>query len=471
MPALPPGPRSPRVFQTLKWIWQPIPLMQACAKAYGDAFTLRLMGAPPIVFCSQPAAIKEIFTGDPEVLLAGRGNEVLRPVFGPNSILLLDGARHRRERKLLMPPFHGERMRLYGSIMHEIVDRSIDDWPVEQVFPIHKYMQRITLEIILRTVFGVDEGETLSRLRTLLVEFLRLIGSSPVLLVRRLQVNLGPLTAWKRICHLGREIDRLLYAEIARCKKEALQERTDVMAMLVAARDEDGQPMTDDEIRDELVTMLVAGHETTATALSWVVHRLLQNPDVLAKAQAEVAAVTGNGPAGSELTAEQIAEFAYLDAVIKETARLNPILPTVARYLEAPTRIGDCDLPAGCVVSPCIYLTHRRPDVWPQPETFKPQRFVGRRADPYTFFPFGGGLRHCLGAAFAGYEMKIVLARMLSRVSLRPDPGYTARVVRRSITFAPSGGLPVIRTARDGNDRGPRSSRGRRGEPGCAGRQ
>ena len=225
------------------------------------------------------------------------------------------------------------------------------------------------------------------------------------------------------------------------------------MAMLVAARDEDGQPMSDDEIRDELITMLVAGHETTATSLSWVVYRLLQNPNVLARAQTDVASVTGNGSTGSELTAEQIAELSYLDAVIKETGRLNPILPTVARYLEAPTRIGDCDLPAGCVVSPCIYLTHRRPDVWPEPETFKPERFVDRRVDPYTFFPFGGGLRHCLGAAFAGYEMKIVLARMLSRVVLRPDPSYTVRVVRRSITFAPSGGLPVIRTAPESQKR------------------
>ena len=422
--------------------------MRACAETYGDTFTIRLLGAPPFVFCSHPAAIKEIFTGDPEVLRAGRGNEVLKPIIGPNSVALLDGVRHRRERKLLMPPFHGERMRLYGGIMREIVDRSIDDWPVERLFPIHKYMQQITLDIILRTVFGVDEGDMLSRLRVLLVEFLGLFASSlPLLMIPRLQVNLGPLTAWKRICELGRKIDRLLYDEIARCKKEALQQRTDIMAMLVAARDEDGQPMSDQEIRDELVTMLVAGHESTATWLSWVVYRLLQNPDVLARAQAEVASVIGNGSEGSELTAEQIAELSYLDAVIKETARLNPILPIVIRYLEAPTRIGDCDLPAGCLVSPCIYLTHRRPDVWPEPETFKPERFVDRRVDPYTFFPFGGGLRHCLGAAFAGYEMKIVMARMLSRVVLHPDPSYTVRLVRRGITFAPSGGVPVIRTA------------------------
>ena len=449
MPELPPGPRIPRVLQMLKWIKWPIPFMHACAASYGDVFTMRLYGAPPFVLFSHPAAIRDIFTGDPETLLAGRGNEVLRPVFGSNSILLLDGARHRRERKLLMPPFHGGRMRLYGDIMRETVDRSIDGWPVEQVFPIHKYMQQITLDIILRTVFGVEEGDRLSRLRVLLVEFLRLIGSSPVLLVRKLQVNLGPLTAWRRMGQLGDDINRLLYDEIARCRKEAPESRTDIMAMLVAARDEDGQPMSDEEIRDELVTMLVAGHETTATSLSWVVYRLLQNPEVLAKARAELAAVVGNGSGSDGLTAEQIAELRYLDAVIKETARLNPIIPTVARYLEAPARIGGRELPAGCVASPCVYLTHRRPDVWSEPEAFRPDRFLDTRVDPYTFFPFGGGLRHCLGATFATYEMKIVLARMLSRVVLKPAPNHTVRVVRRSITFAPSGGLPVIRVGAD----------------------
>ena len=449
MPELPPGPRLPRVLQMLKWIKWPIPFMHACVAAYGDVFTMRLYGAPPFVFFSHPAAVREIFTGDPETLLAGRGNEVLRPVFGSNSVLLLDGARHRRERKLLMPPFHGDRMRLYGDIMRETVDRSIDGWPVEQVFPIHGYMQRITLDIILRAVFGVEEGDRLSRLRALLVVFLRLIGSSPVMLVRQLQVDVGPLTAWRRIRRLQGEIDHLLYDEIARCRKEALDSRTDIMAMLVAARDEDGQAMSDEEIRDELVTLLVAGHETTATSLSWVVHRLLQNPEVLDTAQAELAAVTGNGSASDGLTAEQIGELKYLDAVIKETARLNPILPTVARYLEAPVRIGGHELPAGCLALPCVYLTHRRPDVWPEPEAFRPERFLDTRVDPYAFFPFGGGLRHCLGATFALYEMKIVLARVLSRVALKPAPDHTVRVVRRSITFAPSGGLPAIRVGAD----------------------
>ncbi len=404
---------------------------------------MRWLNTPPIAFFSDPAAIKQIFTASPEHALAGRANVVLKPILGENSVLLLDGARHKRERKLLMPPFHGERMRLYGDIMREIADRSIDTWPIEQPFPIHERMQAITLDIILRTVFGVDEGSLLQKLRSLLIEFLRLVGSSPLLLIRWLQVNLGPLTSWQRMGKLSREIDTVLYEQIAQRKAAAQNGRTDIMAMLIEARDEDGRPMSDQELRDEMITMLLAGHETTATSLSWVVHRLLQNPAVLEKVRAERQRVIGDGP----IQAEHVSELEYLDATIKETARLNPIVPAVVRYLEQPTQIGAYEIPADCVAAPCIYLTHRRPELWPEPETFNPDRFVGKRVDPYTFFPFGGGVRHCLGAAFATYEMKIVLAQILSRVSLRPVPGHTVRVVRRSITFAPSEGMPVIREA------------------------
>jgi len=257
--------------------------MRKYAQEYGECFTLRWLNTPPIAFFSDPVAIKQIFTASPERALAGRGNVVLKPILGENSALLLDGARHKRERKLLMPPFHGERMRLYGEIMREAADRSIDNWPVEQPFPIHERMQAITLDIILRTVFGVDEGALLQKLRSLLIEFLRLVGSSPLLLIRWLQVNLGPLTSWQRISHLGHEIDAVLYEQITQRKAAAQNGRTDIMAMLIEARDEDGQPMSDQELRDEMITMLLAGHETTATSLSWVVHRLLQTPDVLEK--------------------------------------------------------------------------------------------------------------------------------------------------------------------------------------------
>ena len=431
MAELPPGPKVPRLLQTYNWIFRPIPFMRACAEAYGDAFTIRLIGLPPMVFFTDPAAIKQVFTGDPEHLRAGQAQKrIFKPLVGPNSILLLDGARHQRERKLLLPPFHGERLRLYGDIMCEMADRSIDAWPVGMSFPIHPRLQNITLDAILRIVFGVHDAALLSRLRTLLI--------------RWMNFNWGPLTFWKRVTQL-RRIDRLLYHEIARRKESKQEERNDIVAMLVAARYDDGRPMSNEEIRDELMTVLVAGHETAATSMAWVIHHLLQNPNVRATAQAEVASVSGNGPHTSKLTAEQIGELRYLDAVIKETARLNPVVPIVVRHLETDMCIGDYELPAGSVATPCIYLTHRRPELWSEPELFNPARFVGRRVDPYRFFPFGGGVRHCLGAALASYEMKIVLARVLTRVTLRPDPRHPVRVVRRGITFAPSGGVPVIR--------------------------
>ena len=391
-----------------------------------------------MVFFSDPAVIRQVFTGDAERLQAGQANsKVFRLIVGPNSVLVLDGARHKRERKLLMPPFHGERMRLYGDMMCEITDRSIDTWPVETPFPIQPCMQEITLDIILRAVFGVNEDAHHSRLRALLMEYQRVMVGRNFFLT---------LIAWRRLTRLQRAIDRLLYDEIKRCREETEAGRTDIMAMLVAARAEDGQPMSDEEIRDELITMLLAGHETTATALAWVIHRLLQNPNVLASARAEVASVIGYGGNAPRPDAGQIGELKYLDAVIKETARLNPVVPIVVRLIETDTHIGGYDLPAGSIVAPCIYLTHRRPDLWSDPEGFKPERFIARRTDPYTFFPFGGGVRYCIGAAFATYEMKIVLARLLARVSLRPDPGHAVRMVRRGITFAPSGGVPVIRT-------------------------
>jgi len=434
MSELPPGPRVPPLIQMFQWIFRPIPFMRSCAETYGNAFTIRFIATPPMVFITEPTAIKQVFTGDPANLQAGRANRVLKPIVGSNSILMLDGARHRRERKLLMPPFHGQRMRHYSRMMCEIVDRSNDSWPTGASFPIHSQMQEITLDIILRSVFGVVEGERFWSLRRWMVKALRMAGRNPLLLV----------ASWSRLARIRREIDRLLYAEIARRRVAAQGDASDIMTLLVAARDEEGRPMSDEEIRDELVTMLVAGQETTATSLAWTIHSLLQNPEALESARAEVARVIGEGQQLPSPSPEQIAALETLDAVIKETARLHPVVPIVVRRLERDTPIGANMIQAGNIVAPCIYLTHRRPDLWTDPEKFNPDRFVGRRIDPCTFFPFGGGTRHCLGAAFANYEMKIVLARLLSRVSLRSGGGQEVRVVRRGITFAPSGGVPVI---------------------------
>jgi cytochrome P450 len=443
MTKAPPGPKLPSILQLFNWVYRPIPFMRACARRYGDCFTLRLPNNPPIVFFSDPEGIKEIFTGDPEKLPAGESRAILRPLVGQYSLLLLDGARHRQQRKLMMPPFHGERMHAYGEVMRTVTDRIIDRWPSGQPFPLQPEMQAITLDVILRTVFGIDEGAALTQLRDRLTELL-ILSTNPLRLALsqfpRLQFLFRSVTNPQRLQELLQEVDRLLYAQIAQRRAADHSGRDDVLSMLIEARDEAGQQMSDIELRDELITLLVAGHETTATSLAWAFHWILQRPDVQDKLHAELREA---GEAG-KIPPQQIAKLEYLDAVIKETQRLLPIIPLVPRVLHEPMRLGGRDLPAGVVVAPCTYLTHHRPDLWPNPDQFDPDRFLGRRLSPYEFFPFGGGIRFCLGAAFAIYEMKIVLAQVLSRVALRPAPGRTVRVVRRGVTFAPSAGMPVV---------------------------
>ncbi|HXG22218.1 MAG TPA: cytochrome P450 [Methylomirabilota bacterium] len=440
---LPPGPKLPAVLQLANWVYRPLPFMRACARRYGECFTLRLPNNPPIVFFSDPEAIKEIFTGDPEKMPAGESRAILRPLVGQHSLLLLDGARHRQQRRLMMPPFHGERMHAYGEVMRTITDHAIDHWPSGRPFPLQPEMQAITLEVILRTVFGVDEGAALTQLRDRLTELLTL-STNPLRLALsqfpRLQFLFRSITNPERLQQLLQEVDDLLYAQIAQRRAAGGAGREDVLTMLIEARDDTGQHMSDVELRDELITLLVAGHETTATSLSWAFHWILQRADVQDKLHAELRQAGEPG----RVPPQQIAKLDYLDAVIKETQRLLPIIPLVPRVLRAPMRLGGRDLPVGVVVAPCTYLTHHRPDLWPNPDQFDPEHFLGKRPSAYEFFPFGGGIRHCLGAAFAVYEMKIVLAQVLSRVVLRPAPGHTVRVVRRGVTFAPSAGMPVV---------------------------
>jgi cytochrome P450 family 110 len=417
---------------------RPIAMLEACRRRYGDTFTLRFPGFDPLVILSDPAAIKQIFTGDADELRAGEANIVLAPFVGTDSLLLADGARHRRKRRLLMPPFHGERMQLYGELMRTIADRAIDAWPVGRPFPLHAETQRITLDVILHAVFGF-EGAQMEALRARLVEGATVVTEHPSLMLKWLQRDLGPLTAWRRVERLRDETDAILFAEFARRRAEARTDRTDVLSLLMTARDEEDRPMSDGELRDEMITLLLAGHETTATTLAWVIQYVLAHPAVLARLHAEVAERDGAGSTGAAAV-----DLPYLDATIKETQRLMPIIPMVGRRLRTAMRIGDLDLPAGVVAAPCAYLTHRRADIWEEPDAFRPERFLGTRPTPYEFFPFGGGARACLGAAFASFEMRIVLARILARVELHAAPGYRVRVVRRGITFAPSEGMPVV---------------------------
>jgi cytochrome P450 len=423
---LPPGPRLPALAQGLWFAMRPVDYFEICRERYGDPFTVRLPSTPPVVMFSEPSAIRDIFTGDEDLLRAGEATVILRPIVGANSLLLLDGARHLRERRMMMPPFHGERMRTYADVMREATERAIAAWPVGRPFPLLAETQAITLDVIVRAVFGMSEGPSMAALSDRLRRFVA-AAVNPIYLWRRLQVDLGPLTPWGRFVRLRREIDGLLDAEIAARRDAGGPERNDVLSLLLAARDEHGAPMGDAELRDELMTLLVAGHETTASSLAWAGHRILTEPGVRERASSD---------------------GEYLDAAVKETLRMNPVIPDVLRIVKEPIRIGGIDLPAGVAVAPNIYAAHHRPEAWPEPHAFRPERFLGARPGPYEFFPFGGGMRRCLGAAFALYEMRIVLSTILAGAELRIAPGYRLRVVRRNITWAPSDGMPVVLTRR-----------------------
>lgn len=438
---LPPGPRLPAAVQTAYWIKRPLPFLDAAKKRYGDIFTIRLLGMGPMVMISAPDAIKAVFTGSSDVLLAGEGNAPLAPFLGENSLLILDRQPHLRQRRLLLPPFHGERMQGYGRVMRDLADESLDAWPMGKPFSAQPFMQNITLEVILRTVFGLEEGARKRRLAASLTELLNALMTPTVMLFGLLHLDLFQKAPWLPISQMKAGVDSQIFDEIAIARRDpSLSTRTDILAMMLNARDEEGRAMSDQELRDELVTLLVAGHETTATSLSWALERILMHPEVLEKIEAELASVVGGDP----LEAEHLPKLEYLDAVVKESLRTRPILPIVVRRLDAPFEVGGWKLPKGVRVAPCIWLSQRREESFPEAERFLPERFVGKKTDPYAWLPFGGGVRRCIGMAFALFEMKTVLATVLLRARLRLAKGRPLDIVRRSLTLAPEGGTEMV---------------------------
>lgn len=426
--SLPPGPPLPRAVQTAFWFRGAQRVLRTCHARYGDTFRLRIAYEGTWVFVCDPEDVKKVFTGDPTVLHAGEANRILLPVVGPQSLLLLDEAEHLEHRKLLLPPFHGERMRRYGELMSEIAGEEIERWPLEQPYRLRPRMQAMTLEIILRAVFGVREGERLERLRSELRRLLDMITDPKRAIFL---IALGP----DRIRNFGpfkrdiARIDTLIYDEIReRRGADDLGEREDILSLMLQARHEDGSPMSDSELRDELVTLLVAGHETTATALAWAVERLVRHPEKLDRLSAEVAG----------------GEEEYLTAVIQETLRLRPVISLVNRTLKAPMEFAGYELPAGVKVAPCIYLVHRRPDVYPEPDRFLPERFLERPPGTYTWIPFGGGMRRCIGGAFAQFEMQVVLRELVRRRTLRPARDGDEGNYRRAITETPRHDAEVL---------------------------
>jgi cytochrome P450 len=377
---------------------------------------------------SDPDELKELFTASPEVLHPGEGAQILEPVVGKNSVILLDEREHLEQRRLMLPAFHGERMERLTALMTEVAEREAAGWPRGEPVVLHPRLQALTMEVILRAVFGLDEGDRLEGLRTRLTEVLAL-GSGPSGMLPFLQFDLGRLTPWARFVRLREEADELIYALIDERRADS-SDRDDVLSMLLAARHEDGSPMSSRELRDELMTLLVAGHETTASELAWAFERLAREPAVVRRLVAEIDRDEGD---------------AYLTATVQETLRRRPVLPNAApRLVKQPVEIGGWRYPAGVCVIANAYLVQHDPAIYPEPYEFRPERFLEEPPGTYTWIPFGGGRRRCLGASFAMLEMKLVLRSVLARNEIRTGRAGLELSRRRSITLSPGSGATTV---------------------------
>lgn len=429
--ALPPGPRSPSILQALQFARDPLGSTMAVHRRFGEPFTVRSPGFGTSVVFSSPELVKPIVTGDPQVFHAGLANAPIRPVLGPWSLLALDRAPHMQQRRLLLPPFHGERLRSYADLIAELARREVASWPLGAPFRLHERMERLTLEVILHVVFGMtDEArkEELRRLLPLLVSSSRMLVFWGAVVHR----DVGPIRPQATFETRRDAVDALLYAEIA--ERRAMDpaqraERKDILSMLVEAEHEDGTPMGDAEIRDQLATLVLAGHETTATALSWAIDLLHRNPGVLARVRED--------PEDAE----------YLDAVIREVLRIRPVVPVVGRTVTAPVRIGGHEIPAGTDLAVAMIVTHHREDVFPEPARFRPERFLTSDEVPsYGWLPFGGGVRRCIGASFAQFEIAAIL-RVLAESPLRLAVRRPEPIRATGVTIVPGRGVRVVREA------------------------
>jgi cytochrome P450 len=429
----PPGPRLPPLLQTLGFLFLNTRWVDGCRRRYGTVVTFSTKFDMNFVMVFDPALLKQVFQAPPGRLHAGKANELLGPALGERSVLLLDGDEHLRQRKLMLPPFHGKRLKAYDGVMREAADTAIDSWPVGTEFKLMPSMQSLTLEVIMRTVFGFEEGarkdELRSRIRGMLDPVSRRLG---ILVLAMSNGRFGSEGAMQRFREKRARLDELLFDEIARRRAAPdLDERDDIFSMLVLARDEHGTALSDQELRDELVTLLVAGHETTATGLAWTFELLLRNPRVLGELKRRLAD-------GDE---------SYLDAVVKESLRIRPVIPGVGRVVQGdePFELAGYEIPPGIEINPSIAGVHRMAANYPDPADFRPERFLGDDPpDTYTWVPFGGGVRRCLGASFALMEMRIVVRRVLERTDLtavgrKPEP-----IERRGITMVPKHGVRVV---------------------------
>jgi cytochrome P450 len=423
----------PSALQAVGWALRPLAFMDRCAESYGEIFTLRVRRNRPWVFLTNPEHVKQVFTTEPQLLRAGAGeaNPLLQPLLGPRSMMLQDEPTHMTDRKRVLPSFHGQRMHAYGEMMADVARREIDRWPLGEPFELWPRMQAISLEVVMRATFGDVEGGRLEELRRRMVDLTNWVNG-PRRLALLAAVGERSMTANPGFHAVMRPVERLVLEEVGRRRAAPDDgEQDDILAMLERTRDEHGAPMGPEKMRDELVTFLSDG--PTATSLAWAFERLLRHPDKLERLRAEV--IAGESEE-------------YVDAVVKETLRLCPAVPVVMRRLTEPMQLAGYTIPADTIVAPCVYLMHRRADLYPQPRSFQPERFLGDGAGTYTWIPFGGGVRRCVAVVFAQLEMKRVIQTVLSEVDLRPAESRSEGAARSSVSFVPDGGATVIATRR-----------------------
>lgn len=441
MPALLPTVKSPSPIQLWQWITEPIDYLDNSEREYGDIFKIKMSGVfNNCVFLSDPKAIQQVLTGtDKQFAAPGSINGILKPFLGSRGVILLDGGEHRQRRQLLMPQFHGDKIRVYTELICKLTRDLVAGWQIDETINLREQMQSISLSVILQTVFGIYEGERYEQIQEKLLQVISLIESpvkSSFLFIPALQQDLGAWSPWGRFLRDREVLDRLLYAEIADRRRNYQPDRSDILNLLIGSKDADGNGMSDVELHDELMTLLFAGHETTATALAWAIYWINYLPEVKAKLMAEIATL------GTERDPVTISRLPYLNAVCSETLRIYPVgMLTFPRITREPVSVQGYEIPAETVVVGCIYLTHHREDLYPEPDLFKPERFLERQFSPYEYLPFGGGSRRCIGMALAQLEMKLVIIEILSHCQLQLTSKSPAVPARRGVTLGPKGGI------------------------------
>ncbi|MEH2304932.1 cytochrome P450 [Nostoc sp.] len=440
--------KTPSLLQKIQWVANPVSFMENAAQQYPDIFTAEVIGfGDTVVFVNHPQAIKEIFTNDrKKFIFVGEGNRVFEPLAGEYSLLMLNGERHKRRRQLIMPSFHGERMRAYGSLISNLTEQVLSQLPLNKPFLARTAMQEISLQIILQAIFGLHEGGYYYEIKRLMTLLLDLFGSpltSSFLFFPFLQQDLGAWSPWGWFLRQRQQIYELLYAEIAQRREQPNPDRVDILSLLMSARDEAGNPMTDQELRDDLMTLIIAGHETVATAMAWGLYWIHHLPEVRDKLLQELDSL-GDFP-----DPMRIFQLPYLTAVCNETLRIHPVtMFAFPRLVQEPCELLGHPLASGTLLLPSIYLTHQREDLYPQPQQFKPERFLKHEFSAYEFLPFGGGVRRCIGEALAIFEMKLVLAKVLSGYQLNLVGKRPERPQRRGFALAPANGVKMVVTGR-----------------------